>query len=113
MVVPSVGTTVRYCWDMCLYACNGSGANVTEGSISNLVVSPNPATDVTTFAFETNENNATVTLFDLSGKIVAEQTAVTGASNQIEVNTANLMAGYYIYSVKAGDDVVTGKLMKK
>ena len=113
MVIPSVGTTVRYCWDMCLYACNGSGANVTEGSISNLVVSPNPATDVTTFAFETNENNATVTLFDLSGKTVAEQTAVTGASNQIEMNTANLMAGYYIYSVKAGDDVVTGKLMKK
>jgi len=113
MVIPGVGTTVRYCWDMCLYACNGSGANVTEGSISNLVVSPNPATDVTTFAFETNENNATVTLFDLSGKTVAEQTSVTSASNQIEVNTANLMAGYYIYSVKAGDDVVTGKLMKK
>jgi hypothetical protein len=113
LVIPSVGTTIRYCWDMCLYACNGSGANVTEGSISNLVVSPNPATDVATFAFETNENHATVTIFDLSGKTVAEQTAVTGASNQIEMNTANLMAGYYIYSVKAGDDVVTGKLMKK
>jgi hypothetical protein len=113
MVIPSVGTTIRYCWDKCLYACNGSGANVTEGSISNLVVSPNPATDVATFAFESNENHATVTLFDLSGKTVAEQTAVTGASNQIEMNTANLMAGYYIYSVKAGDDVITGKLMKK
>jgi hypothetical protein len=29
------------------------------------------------------------------------------------VNMANLMAGYYIYSVKAGDNIVTGKLMKK
>lgn len=113
LVIPGVGTTVRYCWDKCLYACNGSGANVTEGSISNLVVSPNPATDVATFAFESTENNATVTLFDLSGKTVVEQIAVLGEANQIEVNTANLMAGYYIYSVKAGDDVVTGKLMKK
>ena len=113
MVVPSVATTIRYCWDKCLYACNGSGASLTEGSITNLVVSPNPATDVATFAFETTENNATVTLFDLSGKTVAEQTAVTGTSNQIEVDMANLMAGYYIYSVKAGDNIVTGKLMKK
>lgn len=113
MVVPSVATTIRYCWDKCLYACNGSGASLTEGSITNLVVSPNPATDVATFAFETTEKNATVTLFDLSGKAVVEQTAVIGASNQIEVNMANLMAGYYIYSVKAGNDVITGKLMKK
>jgi hypothetical protein len=113
LVIPSVATTVRYCWDKCLYACNGSGASLTEGSITNLVVSPNPATDIATFEFETTENNSTVTLFDLSGKIVAEQTAVTGTSNQIEVDMANLMAGYYIYSVKAGDNIVTGKLMKK
>lgn len=112
-VIPSVATTVRYCWDKCLYACNGSGASLTEGSISNLVVSPNPATDLATFAFETTEKNATVTLFDLSGKAVVEQTAVIDASNQIEVNMANLMAGYYIYSVKAGNDVIIGKLMKK
>ncbi len=112
-VIPSVATTVRYCWDKCLYACNGSGASLTEGTISNLVVSPNPAADLATFAFETTEKNATVTLFDLSGKAVVEQTAVIGASNQIEVNIANLMAGYYIYSVKAGNDVITGKLMKK
>ena len=112
-VIPTVGTTVRYCWDKCLYACNGSGASLTEGTITNLVVSPNPATDLATFAFETTEKNATVTLFDLSGKAVVEQTAVIGASNQIEVNMANLMAGYYIYSVKAGDNIVNGKLMKK
>ena len=112
-VIPTVATTVRYCWDKCLYACNGSGASLTEGTITNLVVSPNPATDLATFAFETTEKNATVTLFDLSGKAVVEQTAVIGASNQIEVNMANLMAGYYIYSVKAGDNIVTGKLMKK
>lgn len=112
MTIPGVGTTVRYCWDMCLYACNGSGANVTEGSISNLVVSPNPTTDLATFAFATTESNATVTLFDLSGKVVANRNVATGASNQVELSTANLMSGYYIYSVKAGNDVVTGKLMK-
>jgi hypothetical protein len=50
-------------------------------------------------------------LFDLAGKVVSS----TSASNQtsVEVNTSALNSGSYIYQVKAGDNVTTGKLIKK
>jgi hypothetical protein len=48
----------------------------------------------------------------LSGKVVATKSVVTGAENSVEISTANLMAGSYLYQVKAAGNVVTGKLMK-
>jgi hypothetical protein len=103
--------TVCYVWDACT-AC-GSG-NVAENTINNLTVSPNPATDVANFKFDVNNaTEATITLFDLTGKAVATKTVATSASNNVELNTANLSAGSYIYKVFAGDKVSTGKLIKQ
>lgn len=113
LVIPGTATTKHYCWDMCLYACNGSGANIAEGAISNLVVSPNPANDVATFNFSSNANSAEIVMFDLSGKIVSTTSVLTGAVNNVEVSTSNLSAGSYIYQVTSAGSVVTGKLMKK
>jgi len=113
LVIPAANATVHYCWDMCLYACNGSGANVMEAGISNLVVSPNPANDIATFTFASNASNAEIVLFDLSGKVVASKSVATGAQNSIDISTANLMAGSYLYQVKSAGSIVTGKLMKK
>jgi hypothetical protein len=49
-------------------------------------------------------------LFDLAGKVVS----TTTVSNQTTaaVNTAMLNAGTYIYTVKAGESTVTGKIVK-
>ncbi len=103
--------TVCYVWDACT-ACGGS--NVAENTINNLIVSPNPATDVANFKFDVNNaSEATIKLFDLTGKEVATKTVVTSASNNVELNTANLSAGSYIYKVFAGDKVSTGKLIKQ
>ena len=103
--------TVCYVWDACT-AC-GSG-NVAENAINNLTVSPNPATEVANFKFDVNNaSEATITLFDLTGKEVATKTIAVSASNNVEVNTANLSAGSYIYKVFAGDKVATGKLIKQ
>lgn len=113
LVIPGANATHHYCWDMCLYACNGSGANVMEGAIANLVVAPNPANDVVTFNFNANATNAEIVLFDLSGKVVATKSVATGSVNAVEISTSNLMAGSYLYQVKAAGNVVTGKLMKK
>lgn len=111
--IPNANTTLTYCWDMCTASCSGSGANVVEGAISNLVVSPNPANDVATFNFTSNAANADIVLFDLSGKVVASKSVATGAVNNVEVSTSALSAGSYIYQVTSAGSVVTGKLMKK
>ena len=111
--IPNTNTTLTYCWDMCTASCSGSGANVVEGAISNLVVSPNPANDVATFNFTSNAANAEIVIFDLSGKVVATKSVATGSENAVEISTSNLMAGSYLYQVKAAGNVVTGKLMKK
>jgi hypothetical protein len=103
--------TVCYVWDACT-ACGGSG--VSENVINNLTVSPNPTSDVANFKFDVNNaSEATITLFDLTGKEVATKTIAVSASNNVEMNTANLSAGSYIFKVFAGDKVATGKLIKQ
>lgn len=110
LVIPGAATTVTYCWDACAASCS---ANLIDNAISNLVVSPNPANDVVTFNFNANASNAEIVLFDLSGKVVATKSVATGSVNAVEISTSNLMAGSYLYQVKADGNVVTGKLMKK
>jgi hypothetical protein len=102
--------TVCYVWD----ACTACGVSVAENAITNLTVAPNPASDVVNFSFEANNAaTATVTLFDLTGKVVATQTVATSAVTNVEMNTTALQAGSYIYNVVAGDKVATGKLIKQ
>jgi hypothetical protein len=102
--------TVCYVWD----ACTACGVSVAENAIANLTVAPNPASDVVNFSFEANNAaTATVTLFDLTGKVVATQTVATSAVTNVEMNTTALQAGSYIYNVVAGDKIATGKLIKQ
>jgi hypothetical protein len=109
LVIPAANVTYCFVWD----ACTSCGvASLTESAIANVVVSPNPVSDMATFSFDLNgASDVTVTLFDLAGKVVSS----TSASNQtsVEVNTSALNSGSYIYQVKAGDNVTTGKLIKK
>jgi hypothetical protein len=102
--------TVCYVWD----ACTACGVSVAENAIANLTVAPNPASDVVNFSFEANNAaTATVTLFDLTGKVVATQTVATSTVTIVEMNTTALQAGSYIYNVVAGEKVATGKLIKQ
>ena len=102
--------TVCYVWD----ACDACGVSVAENAIADLTVAPNPASDVVNFSFEANNAaTATVTLFDLAGKVVATKTVATSAITTVEMNTTALQAGSYIYNVVAGDKVATGKLIKQ
>jgi len=102
--------TVCYVWD----ACDACGVSVAENVIADLSVSPNPASDVVNFSFEaTNAATATVTLFDLAGKVVATKTVATSAITTVEMNTTALQAGSYIYNVVAGEKVATGNLIKQ
>ncbi len=107
LVVPSSNTTLCYVWD----ACTACAASLPETAINNVVVTPNPVNETATFTFALNgTNDVTITLFDLTGKVFS----TTTVSNQTTaaVNTAQLNAGTYIYTVKAGESTVTGKIVK-
>lgn len=107
--IPAAATTLTYCWDNCTATC---AAGLVENAISNVVVSPNPTTDVATVKFDLNNaSDAIFTLFDLTGKVVMTKTVAAGVSNEIEV--ASINAGTYFYNVKSGDNVATGKLIKR
>jgi hypothetical protein len=108
LVIPQTSTVVCYQWD----ACTGCQAGVNEGIINNVVVSPNPVNDVASFSFELNgANEATISVMNLAGQVVANQTV--GNNGQAELDLSTLNAGSYLYTIKAGDAVKTGKLIKK
>ncbi len=85
-------------------------ASISENSANmNLSVYPNPSNESVNFRFDA-ANEATVTLFDLAGKQVSSKTE---NAQTINVNTENLNAGIYMYQVKVGNNVTTGKISKK
>ena len=107
--IPESNITLTYCWDNCASVCN---VGIVENAITNLAVYPNPTTDVATVKFDLNNaSDAIFTLFDLTGKVVMTKTVAAGVSNAIEV--ASINAGTYFYNVKSGDNVATGKLIKR
>lgn len=103
-VIPSTPEVVAKVWEGCT---DFTFASINEDSFGKLTVSPNPATASTVFALE-NQGEATIQLTDLAGKIVS----TTVGNGSIEVNTSDLNAGTYIYTVKVGDSVKTGKITK-
>ena len=112
LAIPASNQTKLYCYDSC-YSCSGSGVGLNQNVITSLEVSPNPSIELVTFKFNSIANAAEIVLFDLSGKVVASKSVATGAQNSIEISTANLMAGSYLYQVKSAGSIVTGILMKK
>jgi hypothetical protein len=90
-----------------------STENIVENSMK-LTVYPNPAKDVANVNFELeNNSNVTLTISDLSGKVVFTTTEnnVAAGKNSIVVPTAGFANGVYTYSFVAGNTVVTEKLV--
>jgi hypothetical protein len=104
LVIPATSEIVAKIWEECT---DFTFLNINEDAFGKLTVSPNPATASTVFALE-NQGEATIQLADLAGKIVS----TTVGNGSIEVNTSDLNAGTYIYTVKVGDSVKTGKITK-
>lgn len=104
LVIPSSTEVIAKIWESCE---DFTFLNLNEDAFGKLTVSPNPAAASTVFALE-NQGEATIQLADLAGKIVS----TTVGNGSIEVNTSDLNAGTYIYTVKVGDSVKTGKITK-
>lgn len=90
-------------------------ASIDENAAAfDVVMYPNPATEVTTLSFNLKNNAAVnVIVTDLTGKTVAAN-ALTNAiagKNSVEINTAEMAAGVYTVSFVANNTTVTKKLV--
>lgn len=109
-VVAAGNYTVTFVKSTGAYNFQLNTVSISENSANmNLSVYPNPSNESVNFRFDA-ANEATITLFDLAGKQVSSKTE---NAQTINVNTENLNAGIYMYQVKVGDNVTTGKISKK
>jgi hypothetical protein len=77
-----------------------------------LEVAPNPATDATSITFTVkNTSDASITVIDMAGKVVANQTlSGVNGTQVVEINTSALNSGMYTVNVTANGTTVCKKL---
>jgi len=77
---------------------------------NNITVFPNPATDVVTVLVKDSKGNATIALFDATGRQVSSSTLT---ANQTAISTNGLTNGLYLYRVAAANGTLlkTGKVL--
>jgi hypothetical protein len=88
---------------------NDVGTN--EVNVTGLNVYPNPATDALNVVFDATSASS-VQLTDLTGKVVAVQTANAGA-NTISFNVENVNAGVYFVNISNASGNVAQKVIIK
>lgn len=81
------------------------------GTVSNY---PNPFSNSTTIAYELrNSGQVSLKVYDISGREVSTLVNVAqgAGKHQVEFNGSSLSEGVYIYQLRAGDAVSTGKMI--
>jgi len=76
---------------------------------NTLKLYPNPANDVLQFGF-LREAEYTVSVFDLSGKLVFRQQLYSGENS---LNVSSLKSGLYILSAQSDDEILMGRFVKQ
>ena len=80
-------------------------------------VYPTVFTESVTFTFyEPNAKPVSISVFDVSGKLVWQNDFTTEKGTQAEIKwnvPGNLSAGFYLYQILSGDKTYTGKLVKQ
>jgi len=69
---------------------------------------PNPSNEFTQIDFANISQDAVFTLMDATGRNVMEQTIEAG-SKQININTAHLQSGIYVYQLKVANTILNTK----
>lgn len=85
-------------------AC-ASSAGVSENSILEATIAPNPTSDVTAIRFSAESaQTATVQLYGVSGQLISSAShEIVSGNNEISVNLSNLQAGTYFVKVIASE----------
>jgi hypothetical protein len=91
-------------------------AKFLDGQLETQVeVFPNPMSDVARMMILTeNEGATSVQVFQLDGKLVkSENVNLTKGKNQVTINVQDLNPGIYMYRLAVGQQMHTGKMIKK
>lgn len=95
--------------DYSLALANGLG---TTGFLvqKNVFIYPNPTTDVITVSFIGNNDSGTVSIYSILGQKIGEQTI---SKTSPDISLQSLQSGIYLYEMKLGGKITTGKLIKQ
>ena len=93
-----------------LWEYNPAGSGVEEYSFYNSIsVFPNPVITKTTFSFDNELKNATLKIFDMSGKQARE---IIFSGREVIFERGHLESGIYFYQISSKEKTVaTGKLI--
>jgi len=92
-----------------------------QSSVSNIIsqsqfnLFPNPAKDLLNVDLNLTETaeNATVTMFDINGRIIEQLNYSNVKQQNIQFNVANLSAGFYFVRIQTENGVQTKEFIKK
>lgn len=84
----------------------GTAASIEELGVEGVSVYPNPANDVINVAFTAVEGSYTVSIMDLSGRVLATQVNDANGATEVKFDVNEFAAGSYIVSI-ASDRGVT------
>lgn len=91
---------------------NTTGINDDFNKTEIFDIYPNPATSFVNVTF-TSDDNSTLSLHDITGKIVYTKTIVNSGLNQERIDASNLTKGMYFLSIISSNEKSTQKIIIK
>lgn len=87
----------------------GEGSNITGEPARQTLVYPNPATTV--LNIESEAPGGTISLFDLSGRLIRNEQS--GANGRTTIDVSTLPSGSYLLQIRNGEQVINHRFIKK
>jgi len=110
----SGASTLQYpVMDLHLQCATCVGSSIaTVDNINEVKAVPNPASNSTAISFKLDQtSNVVITLTDVTGQVVSTQNMNNVANGRAFINTANLAAGVYIYTITANGKHASGRVV--
>ncbi len=107
----------NFVWWMDFILTYNQSTGIKEVQASGLKVNqnvPNPFSDITTVNYSLPQTEAVnLDVYDITGKKVQTVTegTMTSGAHTIQLNSANLQAGVYFYTLSAGEDRITKRMV--
>ncbi len=90
-------------------------AKITNEGFNSFILFPNPASEITTIAFDiTEKNKVTISIYDVLGNlvtVVSQNNSFEKGNNTVSLNTSNLTSGIYYISLEVNNVKETKKLI--
>jgi hypothetical protein len=77
----------------------------------NISIYPNPAKDQITISTAASLKNASVSIFDMTGRLVHEKNNLEGKSNVIDIS--NYDSGIYFFEINQSNEFIRAKVIKE